>query len=208
MKYPISGACALMLYFASSLARAQPFGARGQLVVSAEQLAGVTHSIVALDSPATSDGPQLATASGQTDSINLLSTQRAAAFNAPRVAFDYFLFDHWSLGGAANYSGVAQVSGGAVGLVARAGYSSLFTPRAGIWARAGINYQGYGGILYPDAHFVAITLEAPFVISPAPRVAFTVGPTLNLGVAGGAKYLAPTRVSELGLQAGLLVYLL
>ena len=84
----------------------------------------------------------------------------------------------------------------------------MFSSSAGIWPRAGLTHVRFNGALFIDAHYTAITLEAPLVLSPAPRVAFTIGPTLDIGVEGNAAHSAPTRATELGLQAGLTVYLL
>ena len=208
MKHLFTGVLGVAAWLTASGAQAQPFGTRGQLSVSAERLFGVTHSVVSEDISPNFSAPQLATASSQTDSVNLLSTPRAAVYNAPRLAFDYFVANHLSLGGAASYAFVAQRSGGVGGLAGRVGYASMFTESAGIWPRAGLTYERFSGALYPDAHYVALTVEAPFVLSPTPRVAFTVGPTFDLGLSGRGMYGTSERVTELGLQGGLLVYLL
>jgi Autotransporter beta-domain len=214
------GTAALLL---SSSAWAQDFSAKGQLAISAERLFGFYH-----DSATTTVGGVENTA--KSDSFTLLSSPvplngsaRNWSYGLPRVAGDYFIIDHLSLGAALGYSHISiNVPGGGNTTVSTSGDSFLFAPRVGyafafnnivgIWPRAGFTYRTLSSG-DNSAHDLALTLEVPFVFCVIPHVAFWGGPTLDIGLSGGASNTnggVTTTVdfnsTEFGLQTGLVAY--
>ncbi len=167
--------------------------------------------------------------------INFLShTSGAVAstmyYGVPRLAGDYFIIDGLSVGaalGVMSYSASAKSgntaerdlpSGSAFLFAPRAGYCFMFTEMLGLWPRGGFTYVG-GGTDSPDdtssngLHLWAFTAEVPFVISPVPHWGFHIGPTMDLGFAGGVSQKRNnTTVSydasatEFGLHAGMFGY--
>jgi hypothetical protein len=101
----------------------------------------------------------------------------------------------------------------------RIGYVARLAPSISFWPRAGVsiyyitlNSSGIDETL----HFVAATVEAPFVFTIAPRVAFTFGPTFDMTFSSGVSANQPggsgsanadAKVMEIGAQAGLVVTL-
>ena len=213
------GTAALLL---SSSAWAQDFSAKGQLAISAERLFGFYH-----DSATTTAGGVENTV--KSDSFSLLSSpiplagQANWSYGSPRVAGDYFVIDHLSVGAALGYSHISlSVPGGGNTTVSTSGDSFLFAPRVGyavafndivgIWPRGGFTYRtlsaGNG-----SAHDLALTLEVPFVFCVIPHVAFWGGPTLDLGLSGGVSTTNGGRTvtndfssTEIGIQTGLVAY--
>jgi len=214
------GAAALLL---SSSAWAQDFSAKGQLAISAERLFGFYH-----DSATTTVGGVQSTV--KSDSFTLLSSPVGLGgsptwtYGAPRVAGDYFIIDHLSLGGALGYSHISVSNPfGANATVSTSGDSFLFAPRVGyafafnnivgIWPRGGFTYRTLSAG-NQSAHDFALTLEAPFFFTVIPHVAFWAGPTLDIGLGGGASNTngagQTTTVdfnsTEIGIQTGLVAY--
>src|SRR5450432_2799978 len=84
----------------SGAAAAQEFGSKGDAVFSAERLMGV-HSDHVFQDPEVAGNPGVdfdATSFG----LGWFAAP-ATPFGVPRIAFDYFIADHWSLGGALAY---------------------------------------------------------------------------------------------------------
>jgi hypothetical protein len=205
------GTAALLL---SSSAWAQDFGAKGQLAISAERLFGFTHDSVTVDG-----------ATGKLDNFSFLSSPVVGGglwggFSGPRVAGDYFIIDHLSLGGAIGYShwsaGNANAnvaaSGDSFTFAPRVGYSFAFNNIVGIWPRAGFTYKTYSAG-NDSNHDLALTIEVPFVFTVIPHVAFWAGPTLDVGLSGSQSTTAGplTRTvdlsaTEFGIQTGLVGY--
>ena len=173
------GTAALLL---SSSAWAQDFSAKGQLAISAERLFGFYH-----DSATTTVDNVENTA--KSDSFTLLSSPVPLngsngnwSYGMPRVAGDYFIIDHLSLGAALGYSHISiNVPGGGNATISTSGDSFLFAPRVGyafafnnivgVWPRAGFTYRTLSA--GPNsAHDLALTLEVPFVFCVIPHVAF------------------------------------
>lgn len=215
----------------TATARAQePFGKQGQFAVSAERLFGVVHSS---QTTKENDGTERTEDFTQ---VSLLSTQFgnfATVYTTPRVGLDYFVIDGLTLGVALGVftisssesrTGNQTVDGPTVNgviLAPRIGYAYMFTDVIGIWPRGGISYVGFGtknGGPNPDetsVHLLAVTLEAPLVISPVPHVGFLVSPVVDIGVSGsqdvkdgqtGVTTSRDAKATEYGLEAGMLVY--
>ncbi|MBI5532316.1 MAG: hypothetical protein HY898_06360 [Deltaproteobacteria bacterium] len=160
----------------------------------------------------------------------------------PRVGFDYFVANHWSVGGAIGYvtsSGerteetrppgqnlqlhyVPDTSGFL--FAPRAGFAYMFTKVVGIWPRAGITYMhGSSDLSTPGAHTETsinlwdLDLECHLVITPVDHVAITVGPVVDIGIAGGYEVKQTpipnnpepdhdNKLTNYGVAAGLLAY--
>ncbi len=212
---------------ASSSAWAQDFGKKGQLAISAERLFGFTYNSSSVHTQA---GDHDSSVTG----FSLLSSTPTAAnpgsawegYGSPRVAGDYFIIDHLSLGGALGYAHVSindqppalnntetTTSGHVFTFAPRVGYALAFNDLIGFWPRAGFTYRAYS-LENDSAHNLALTLEAPFTFNVFPHVVFWGGPTLDLGLSGSASVDNGngTTVSndfhstEFGIQTALLVY--
>jgi hypothetical protein len=156
-----------------------------------------------------------------------------AAFSFPRAAFDLFVASNFSVGmGLGLLHGsttVTQSNGNAIeqsfiGILAapRVGYALNLAPDITMWARGGVS------IVYAkvdpaaayvsgaaSSHFVAATIELPFVFTVLPRLALVAGPTLDITFNGhltrptlgyGAAPSYDESVTEIGLQGGVLAY--
>jgi len=194
MRRTVQCAFGTMALLLSSSAFAQTFGQKGQLAISAERLFGYVHN----SSTVTFNGQDTTT---KTDSFTLLSSTLLGtgseagglAYSQPRVAGDYFIIDHLSLGAALGYSHISfsrpatantsiETSSDSWTFAPRAGYSFLFTDNIGVWPRGGFTYRSLGGDT--SGHVFALTIEAPFTFAFFPNVVFTAGPTLDLGLGG------------------------
>jgi len=210
------GTAALLL---SSSAWAQDFSAKGQLAISAERLFGFYHNSATV----TANNVDNTT---KTDSFTLLSSPVSVGWNygAPRVAGDYFVIDHLSVGAALGYSHVSVSRDTAPGVsVTNSGDSFLFAPRVGyafafndivgIWPRGGFTYKSLNADPVSE-HVLALTIECPFVFTVIPHVAFWAGPTLDLGLTGsqsvkngnGTTTSIDFNSTEIGIQTGLIGY--
>ncbi len=160
-----------------------------------------------------------------------------SSFSFPRAGLDVFVAPGLSLGTALGVfygSETATPTGGTssgesfTGIVAmpRVGYVAQLTPSVSFWPRAGIsivyisssptNSSTYTSTETETSHLIAGTVEAPFVITIAPRVAVTFGPTFDMSFTGGRSLTVSgsgqsvtvdEKVMEIGAQAGLVVTL-
>jgi hypothetical protein len=202
---------------ASSGASAQKrFGTQGQVAIGAERLTGVMFSSETSEEPDPAGGTSEVTASYTT--VNLLNSYA-------RVGFDFFVLDGFSLGAALGYVaflGRMEIDGTEQNtrskgflLAPRLGYAAMFSDNEGIWPRAGITYAGASSenadfALGSSSNRLALSIEAPLVLSPVRHAAITLGPTLDLGLSGSNEYTAngmtqesDVTAIEFGAQAGL-----
>lgn len=209
--------------WAQTYGAAQDFGVKHQLVISAERLFGFYH-----DSATTTANNVDNTV--KSDSFSLLSSpiplggQNIWSYGSPRIAGDFFVIDHLSVGGALGYSHVSMsmpagmnmtlsTSGDAWLFAPRVGYSFMFNNLVGIWPRAGFTYRTLSAGA-DSAHDFAFTLECPFVFTVIPHVAFWGGPTLDAGISGSRSVPAAGNLvrnedfnaTEIGIQTALAVY--
>jgi len=228
MKRTFQCAFAAAALLASSSAWAQDFGKQRQLAISAERLFGFTYN-------STSVSLQGGDYDGSATSFSLLSSAPTASspgaapwagYGSPRVAGDYFVIDHLSIGGALGYAHVSVTSqppglgnnettqsGHVFTFAPRVGYAIAFNDMIGIWPRAGFTYRSYS-VENLSAHNLALTLEAPFTFNVFPHVVFWGGPTLDLGFTGsasrdngnGTTTSNDFHSTEFGIQTALLVY--
>ena len=225
MKRTFQCAFATVALLGSSSAWAQDFGQRGQIAISAERLFGLTHDSATVSPNGVDD-------TGKVTSFSLLSSPVSVSagnsgwlgYNAPRVAGDYFIIDHLSLGAALGYAHWSMsrqvnpntdvsISGDTFTFAPRVGYTIPFTEMIGIWPRAGFTYRTFSDD-NDSAHDLAFTLEAPFTFNVVPHVVFWAGPTLDLGLSGsrsirqnnGSTVSYDLSATEIGIQTALLVY--
>ncbi len=227
MKRSLQCAFGTVALLVSSSAWAQTFGEKGQLAISAERLFGFVHD----SSTYTANGVDSTT---KTDSFTFLSSTLAPvplqagnniggmAYSAPRVAGDYFVIDHLSVGAALGYSHISfsvpatanaevSTSGDSWTFAPRAGYSFLFNDIVGIWPRAGFTYRTISGGNSSNDVF-ALTIEAPFTFTVIPHVVFTAAPTLDIGLSGsqntsdgnGRTVSNDFTATEIGIQTALI----
>jgi hypothetical protein len=205
-QFAIGAAAALLS--SSAWAQSQSFGQQGQVAISAERLFGFVHTIQSANN-----------ATNSFDSISLFASPLnglATPYSTPRVAFDYFAAPGFSLGAALGFqhlgsSSHAGATADVVVFAPRVGYAAVINESVGIWPRLGMTYESLS-LGSETLHAYALTLEAPIVITPMPHAALTIGPTLDLGLAGSETESDGARIGDIketgiGVQAGLLIYL-
>ena len=120
-------------------------------------------------------------------------------------------YAHWSVS-TPNGAVTTSTDADSFTFAPRAGYFFGFTDIIGIWPRAGFTYKTYsvGNI---GGHDLALTIEAPFVFTVIPHVAFWGGPTLDVGLSGsqsqtvgGITRSVDFNATEIGIQTGLVGY--
>lgn len=138
-------------------------------------------------------------------------------YTTPRVGFDYVLIPNLTLGGdlfvfftlggsSTTKSGNTSVttnlpSGNAFGIAPRVGYIFGMSDLLSIWLRGGLSFYHAGTSqndnncnnqsVTSSANLFGLDLNPQLVISPVPHFAFTAGPALDFGVAGGASQSRP-----------------
>lgn len=160
-----------------------------------------------------------------------------SSFSFPRAGFDAFVAPGLSLGTALGVfygsetltpTGGTSASESFTGVVVmpRIGYVARLAPSVSFWPRAGVSIiyvsaspsssGTYATTETETSHLIAGTIEAPFVFTIAPRIAFTFGPTFDMSFSGGRSVntsgtgtsaTVDEKVMEIGAQAGLVVTL-
>jgi hypothetical protein len=141
----------------------------------------------------------------------------ATPFDLPRITFDYFITDHWSLGGALAYETTNFSSNNNRGagpdtteflFNPRVGYAHMFGRVVGIWPRAGITYHSEVQDGGDNINGFALGIEAEFVFVPAQHFAILLGPSFDLDFTGRTRPNQGSQVDHgyrsIGLQVGLL----
>jgi hypothetical protein len=117
-------------------------------------------------------------------------------FDVPRFAFDIFVIDSLSVGGAIGYvqftdeedPGDRDTKYTDFIFSPRVGYLIMFSDKFGFWPRGGFTY--HSGSIDPDGpgkyseSGFAFTAEAMFVWTPVPHFGFAFGPTLDIDFTG------------------------
>lgn len=179
------------------------FGARGQLIVGAERMFGLSFGTTKDVDAATST-----TTTQSTTNVNVLwSPGPLAVYEIPRLSCDYVAVAGLTLGGSVGYfsrSGTSTVEaiGGSTKrdamyafLVApRVSYTLPLSERIAFWPRAGVTYHAKGAESTSAgtspvttrvwANGFGVDMEAMFALSFAPSVAAVAGPVLDLPVSG------------------------
>lgn len=202
----------------SQAASAQVFGSKGDAAFGAERLMGVHSDHVSQDS-AVAGNPGIDD-DVTTFGLGFFGHSAATPFDLPRITFDYFIADNWSLGGALAYQttsvtvnndrgGVTDIADGSEFLFnPRVGYAHMFGRVVGIWPRAGLSYHSETVTNAQNVNGFALGVEAQFVFVPAQHFAILLGPSLDLDFTGRTKPNQGSQVDHgyrsIGLQVGLL----
>jgi hypothetical protein len=235
MRKPVAAVVTIALMLASVTALAQRFGTQGDAVFSVDRLFGIngTHVYEELDPPGGTPRNPDAEVEDNFIGINFgwrgpLAPQ-LSPFDAPRLAFDYFVIDSLSVGGSLGYASGSDDTEdfvtGAVPPVAtpsdysgfvfapRAGYLFMFSDVAGIWPRGGFTYHTFSVNEYFGESGLAVTLEAMFVLTPVEHFGILIGPTFDIDFTGKRDYETDDRgdvkrkYRSIGLQVGLMTWL-
>ncbi len=211
------------------------FGSAGQFAISADRLTGISHTTIKSELGAVEQTDSLTTITLFTNTLG----DRTSAYSAPRLGGDYFVIDGLSLGAAIgivhNTSSREMAQGNnsietdgpsRTGFLfyPRIGYALMFQDNFGFWPRGGLTYASASSTTEGDdgdedstqsESALAFSLEALFVFSPFPHVAFTGGPTLDLGLSGTYETENPpvgddqeydVKATDIGLQLGVSVF--
>jgi hypothetical protein len=164
------------------------YGDRGNISIGAERLFGFYSNHESVEFPA-----PLADLSTTSSQIGLFYQQPSSAFAIPRLTFDYFIADHFSLGTALGYyqtdpdDNVRDKENGFI-LAPRVGYAFLFSDKFGVHPHGGFTYV-YNGVHFENddetsESQLAVSLDGTFFYMPAPNVGFTASLVLDLGLTG------------------------
>ena len=212
------------------------FGSAGQFAISADRLTGVSHTTVKREQGEVTVTQNMTT-------ITLLASTldgRNSAYSFPRIGGDYFVIDGLSLGAAIGLVHTSSSNETEQGnnsietdgpsqtgflIYPRVGYALMFQDSFGFWPRGGLTYASASSTQEADDEdeddsktslsALALSLEALFVFSPVPHVAFTAGPTLDLGLSGsfennpggpGTTTEYDIKATDIGLQLGITAF--
>jgi hypothetical protein len=168
-------------------ARAEEIGHKGNLVISAERLFGIYIDNQSVDRGAAPDRVDDHTVFG------LGWGNASGTLTTPRLGIDYFLTDALTLGGNFGFFShnidVGNQSATVTGVLfaARVGYALRLGHAVSFWPRGGLTYTTLSG----GSNILALTVDAPFTLSPSEGFAILAGPVLDLGLTGkenGANY--------------------
>jgi len=188
-----------------ALAGAQELGSKGEGVLSVDRLMGISGNHITGEL-----GPNTYRNDRTSFSFGWRTSPDNSPFDIPRLAFDYMVINHLSIGGAVGYvSHDGDGNDQSSFLIApRIGYAYAFGRVVGIWPRGGFTYHSTSVDNGYDEKGLALTVECPFTFSPAQHFAIHVGPTFDVDMFGDRD---PSPVSKgdrlyrtFGLNAGLL----
>ena len=207
-------------------------GEQGQLAVGAERLTGFTHSSESSES----DAGKTSTTYNTFSLLGMPLAGFVTSYSIPRIGVDYFATDGLSVGGSLMFMrvgfsteyepamGPSMESGSSTNVwlfSPRVGYAYMFTDSIGIWPRGGLTYLRTSSSDDDDdsgstTSAWALSIEAPFLFAAAENIAFTAGPTIDLGLSySGENTDADGNTvededtnppHEFGLQAGITVF--
>lgn len=177
-------------------------GNAGQFVFGAERLTGISFN---------RHGYNGGTATST--SVGLLGAFSGTAVGSPRVGLDYFVVDSLSVGLGAWYAhdsgistpGITSSASHMLLLAPRVGYAYAFDDTFSVWPRAGLTYATTN-----DGHFLDLTLEGLFGVSPVSHLVILGGPFADLGLSGSADVGAGSQDAKetgFGLTFGLAGYI-
>lgn len=227
----------------TALAQEPTAGQAGTFAISAERLMGYSWTKTKSEGNF-DPGDNDVEFEGSRTQFDLLARGNVdTPFVTPRLAFDYFVINGLSVGGSIAYytyedddptqttNGTEvdqnEESGNGFLFAPRVGYLYMFSPMIGIWPRAGITYAsgttetndrtpgpGPDNDTEFNAHVFDLSLEGMLVITPVPHAGFTVGPTVDIPLAGSGEVtiadqsndLDKVRITSIGIQAGVLVW--
>ena len=114
----------------------------------------------------------------------------SSSLSTPRLGVDFFLTDGFTVGGVLGFFSHNQDARGTsnttTGVLfgARAGYALRLGHAVSFWPRGGFTYATVNSDAGADQHLFALTIDAPFTLSPAEHVAILAGPVLELVLTG------------------------
>lgn len=113
-------------------------------------------------------------------------TAGGALLSIPRIAVDYFLDEHLTLGGTFGIASLSSDGPDLFGIIfnPRVGYALRLSHEFTFWPRGGITIAHAGGDA--DLTVFGITLEGMFAYMPTDNWALTGGPIIDLGFTGSA----------------------
>jgi hypothetical protein len=156
------------------------FGGQGDFAISAERIVGFARSSNTIEIEGAPDQKN------GFSRLNLLVNGNGSllGYSAPRIGFDVFAVDGFSIGAAVGYASTSGDGGTALLLAQlRFGYAYMFTRAVGVWPRVGATVES---IEMGDTKIGAFALggELSLVIVPTSNAFFTFGPTLDAGIVG------------------------
>jgi hypothetical protein len=190
----------------NAAAQEATFGTRGRFIIAGERLVGYTVAKTERKYSAGNNDVKEELTDTQFDFTAKGSVHDP--FAAPRLAFDYFVIDALSIGGALGYASHTQegevssfnsrvntpdIKENGFVVAPRVGYCYMFSPVIGIWPRGGFTYWSIhqetdaGGVpndTEDDASGFNLSIEAMLAIVPVEHGAFLVGPTLDFPLSG------------------------
>lgn len=174
----------------SGSAMAQEFGKKMDLVFSVDRVFAFhnSHETVSLPAPV-GDVSSSSTGFG----LGWRGQTIPTAFDVPRLAFDIFVIDSLSVGGAisyVNYSNSVDQRGFGTDqdvneflFSPRVGYVWMFTHGVGFWLRGGFTYHA-GDMGDHTQNGFALTVEPSFIFSPIDHFAFLAAPYADFDLFG------------------------
>ncbi len=206
-------------------------GNQGQFVVGAERLTALSFDSLTTSLPAPI-GDETQKSTGIALLGNSVSAGGITPSSLPRLGFDYFVIDGLSVGTSLVYAhmslkaeagGQSQDQGSQdVFLFApRVGYALQFGDTFSFWPRAGITYTNASTSTPASAgqsssststHFLDLTVEPLFGLSPVSHFVILGGPYLDLGLsgsskAGGSSQSVDQKATSFGLTFGIAGYI-
>jgi hypothetical protein len=215
MRTTLAALVGLTTALGTGTAMAQDFGESGTLSFSTDRLFGLSFSHIETEDPGDPD------IEVDTTEFSLGWRGRAVPtpFEVPRFAFDVFVIDGLSVGGALGYGSLSsedddgdEEDGSEFIFAPRVGYVWMFSDVAGFWLRGGFTYHSSDDFFFGgDESGLALTVEPTFVLSPAEHFAFTVGASADFDVTGewdppGNPGDRDRRYWSIGIQLGMLGY--
>jgi hypothetical protein len=194
-------------------AGAPTFGGRGQVILSADRLFGLSFWSAKLE------GNNGATSTDSGTAINLLwgdNSSISGPYSTPRLGLDFTVTDGVSLGGSIGFisrSGKNEASAGSgsatvttdnptvtgFAFAPRGGYILALNPLLGFWFKGGITYYTAssktevtaGGQTQTDTtsnNGFSLNIEPELVITPVPHFGLTIGAVADIPLSGNAKF--------------------
>lgn len=186
---------------------AQELGSKGDAILSVDRLMGVTGTHVAGER-------ERVQYHDDWTSISFgwrATPDQYSPFDMPRLAFDYLVIEHLSIGGSLGYASLDADTANDISLFEispRVGYLYSFGRVVAIWPRGGFTYHSTSVDNGFDEKGFALSLECPFTFSPANHFAFHIGPSFDVDLFGSRD---PSPINKgdrtyrsVGVNAGLL----
>jgi hypothetical protein len=214
MRRTVSAVVGLAICLGAGSAQAQDFGESMTVVFSADRLFGLHFSKRTTENPGHPDDKLSST------HIELGWAGRGdkTPFDVPRFAFDIFVIDGLSVGGAIGYASTSfedennnDTNANDFVFAPRVGYVWMFSDVAGFWLRGGFTYHRAEFRSEQEEYGFAFTADPTFVLSPVEHFAFVAGVNADIDMTGELDPVVgpdvDRRYRSIGIQLGLLGYL-